>query len=129
YLRFVVLEPGCKGRLGRLHVETIRTPHMKRDPSLALKLSIDGKTIAFSGDSGWTDELVRFTAGADLFMCECTYYESTELDFHLNYPLIAEKRASFDVGRMVLTHIGREVFNHESKVEMELAFDGMKIQL
>lgn len=128
-LRFVVLEPGCKARLGRLHVETIRTPHMKRDTSLALRLSIDGKTIAFSGDSGWTDELVRFTAGADLFMCECTYYESTQLDFHLNYPLIAEKRANFDVGRMVLTHIGREVFNHESKIEMEMAFDGMKIQL
>jgi ribonuclease BN (tRNA processing enzyme) len=132
-LRFVVLEPGCKQRLGPIHVATIRTPHMKRDASLALRVSIEGKTIAFSGDSGWTDELVRFAAGADLFMCECTYYESAELDFHLNYPLIAEKRASFEVGRMVLTHIGREVLDRglerEPAAGLELAFDGMRIQL
>ncbi|HJU27897.1 MAG TPA: MBL fold metallo-hydrolase [Candidatus Binataceae bacterium] len=128
-LRFVVLEPGCKARLRKLQVETIRTPHMKRETSLAMRLSLDGRTIVFTGDSGWTDDLVRFTAGADLFMCECTYYESTQLDFHLNYPLIAEKRATFDVGRMVLTHLGREVFEHESNIDIELAFDGMKIQL
>jgi ribonuclease BN (tRNA processing enzyme) len=128
-LKFVVLEPGCKARLGRLQVETIRTPHMKRDASLALKLGLDGKTIAFSGDSGWTDELVRFTAGADLFLCECTYYESTQLDFHINYPLLAEKRSSFDVGRIVLTHIGREVLDRQSAVKMEMAFDGMKLQV
>jgi ribonuclease BN (tRNA processing enzyme) len=129
YLKFVVLEPGCKMRLGKVQVEAIRTPHMKRDPSLALKVRLNGKTIAFTGDSGWTDELVPFSAGADLFLCECTYFESTELGFHINYPLLAEKRGSFDVGRMVLTHVGREVIDRNSEVEMEVAFDGMKLRV
>ena len=43
----------------------------------------------FSGDSGWNDELVEFSDGADLFLCECTYFESAHLKFHLNYPLLA----------------------------------------
>ena len=34
------------------------------------KLAIGGKSIAFSGDSGWTEELLPFVAGVDLFLCE-----------------------------------------------------------
>jgi ribonuclease BN (tRNA processing enzyme) len=122
-----VLEPGCNLRLGKVRIEAIRTPHMRRDISLALKVGIDGKTIAFSGDTGWTEELPRFTAGADLFMCECTYFESTRLDFHLNYPLLVEQRHRFNVGRLVLTHIGREVLARDGEIEMEIASDGMKL--
>jgi ribonuclease BN (tRNA processing enzyme) len=128
-LRFVVLDPGCSLRLGKVRVEAIRTPHTKRDISLALKLGVDGKTIAFSGDSGWTEALVPFAAGADLFVCECTYFESTQLDFHLNYPLLAENLHRFDVDRIVLTHIGREVLAHDSEIRMEMASDGMKLRV
>jgi ribonuclease BN (tRNA processing enzyme) len=129
YLKFVVVEPGSKMRFGKVRLEAIRVPHMKRDASLALKVELGGKTIAFSGDSGWTDDLVSFTAGVDLFMCECTYFESTELGFHLNYPLLAQKRASFDVGRMVLTHVGREVLERKPEIAMEIASDGLKLQV
>jgi ribonuclease BN (tRNA processing enzyme) len=126
-LKFVVIEPGCKLRLGKVLIEAIRTRHMKRNISLALKVGIDGKTIAFSGDTGWTDELPGFTAGADLFMCECTYFESSQLDFHINYPLLVEQRHRFNVGRMILTHIGREVLARDGEIEMEMAADGMKL--
>lgn len=128
-LKFVVIEPGSDLRLGKARVKAIRTPHMKRDRSLALRIALDGKTVAFTGDSGWTDELVPFAAGADLFICECTYFESSQLNFHINYPLLAEKRGLFDVGRMMLTHMGREVLDRIGEVEMELASDGMKVHV
>jgi len=128
-LKFVVLEPGDDKRIGPARVRTIRVPHMKRNPSLALRVELAGKTIAFTGDSGWTDALVPFTAGADLFMCECTYFQSTQLDFHMNYPLLVKKRSSLDVGRMLLTHIGREVMEHDSEVKLEMAADGMKVHV
>jgi ribonuclease BN (tRNA processing enzyme) len=128
-LKFIVLEPGHTRRLGAMQVSTMRTPHMKPDVSLALRLEIGGKTVVFTGDSGWTDKLVDFTAGADLFLCECTYFESTQLGFHLNYPLLSRNRARFDVGRMVLTHIGREVLERSSEVDIEMASDGMTIAL
>ncbi len=78
-------------------------------------MTVDGKTLVFSGDSGWTDELVRFSAGADLFLCECTYFESDHLDFHLNYPSIERNRGRFTAKRMILTHLGREVLKREAK--------------
>jgi ribonuclease BN (tRNA processing enzyme) len=127
-LKFVVIEPGSKHQMGPLHIAAIRTPHMRRDPSLALRLRLEGKVIAFSGDSGWTDDLIPFAEGADLFLCECTYYESAHLDFHMNYPRLESQRERFKVKRMILTHVGREVLAHANDVRIETAIDGMEVQ-
>ncbi len=128
-LKFVVLEPGSSTRLGKFKVRAIRSPHTKPEISLSLRIDGGGKSIVFSGDSGWNDELVEFSAGADLFLCECTYYESTELNFHLNYPLLAANRDKFKVRRMVLTHLGREVLSHADEIVLEMGYDGMKIEI
>ncbi len=128
-LKFVVLEPGSSTRLGKFKVRAIRSPHTRPDISLSLRIDGGGKSIVFSGDSGWNDELVELSAGADLFLCECTYYESTELNFHLNYPLLAANRDKFKVRRMVLTHLGREVLSRADEIVLEMGYDGMKIEI
>ncbi len=104
-------------------------PHFELD-KIKSKLKFGGgKSIVFSGDSGWNDELVKFSDGADLFLCECTYFESAHLDFHLNYPLLAANRDKFKVRRMVLTHLGREVLSREDEIALEMGYDGMKITI
>jgi ribonuclease BN (tRNA processing enzyme) len=128
-LKFVVLEPGSSTRLGKFKVSAIRSPHTKPDISLSLRIDGGGKSIVFSGDSGWNDELVDFSEGADLFLCECTYFESAHLTFHLNYPLLAANRDKFKVRRMVLTHLGREVLSREDEIALEMGYDGMKIKI
>ena len=128
-LKFIVLEPGESKRLGKFKVSAIRSPHTKPEISLSLRIDTDGKSVVFSGDSGWNDALVEFSAGADLFLCECTYYDSTQLKFHLNYPLLKANRDKFKVGRMVLTHLGREVLSREDEIALEVGYDGMKIEI
>src|SRR5580700_2518547 len=129
-LKFVVLEPGRSKRLGKFKVSAIRSPHTKPDISLSLRIDGGGKSIVFSGDSGWNDELVEFSAGADLFLCECTYYESAHLKFHLNYPQLAANRDKFNVRRMVLTHLGREMLSRrEDEIALEMGYDGMKVEI
>jgi ribonuclease BN (tRNA processing enzyme) len=128
-LKWVVLQPGSSTRVGKYRVRAIRSPHTKPDISLSVRIDGGGKSVVFSGDSGWNDELVKLSDGADLFICECTYFESSELTFHLNYPLLAANRDKFNVRRMVLTHLGREVLNHENEIAIEMGFDGMKIEI
>ncbi len=127
-LKFVVLEAGKSVRIGRVRIDTIRVPHTERDISLALRVVAGGKRIVFSGDTGWTEELIPFSAGADLFLCECTYFQSS-YDFHLSYPQIAANRDRFTARRMVLTHLGREVLDRKSEVAFEMASDGMTIDV
>lgn len=128
-IKWVVLQPGKSVKLAGARVSTLRTPHTKPDLSLAMRLDFGAKTLVFTGDSGWTEELVGFSAGADLLLCECTYYESNQLRMHLNYPELKSNLARFDVGRVVLTHIGQEVLNHQSEIDVEIGFDGMKIEV
>jgi ribonuclease BN (tRNA processing enzyme) len=128
-LRWVVLEPGCDVRLGPMRVASVRTPHTHPDVSLALRMRLAGKSVAFSGDSGWTEDLVELSAGADLFLCECTYYGSEHLEFHLNYPWLVKNRHRFTARRMVLTHLGRDVIDHRHEIDMETAIDLMKISV
>jgi ribonuclease BN (tRNA processing enzyme) len=128
-VKWIVLEPGKSYRLAGLKLSTIRSPHTAPDVSLSLKIVAAGKTFVFSGDTGWNDELVDFSKGADLLLCECTYFESEHLRFHMNYPELRRNLERFDVKRMILTHLGREAINHARDIEIEVGFDGMKLEL
>jgi ribonuclease BN (tRNA processing enzyme) len=103
-------------------------PHQETEVSLGYRLTVDGKTILYSGDSRWTETLVTQSRGTDLFICECCFYE-TRVDFHLDYPRIAENRSRFGCRRLVLTHLGREVLAHRDEIGEELSYDGLSIEL
>ena len=84
--------------------------------------------IAYSGDTGWFEELPTRVGAADLFICECTYH-SFEFEYHLNHDLLLERRDRFDVGRFVLTHLGAEMLEQRGRSEFETADDGFILKL
>jgi ribonuclease BN (tRNA processing enzyme) len=128
-LEFVELEPGRNQTVAGLPVQSIRTPHTVKDISLAYRLEVGGKAIVFSGDTGWTDKLIDLSANADLFLCECTYFDQPGLDFHISYRQFIIERHRLTTRRLVLTHLGREVLERRSEVSVEMATDGMVIDL
>lgn len=113
--------PGCR-------VYPFRVPHQENEISLGLRVVAGERTVLYSGDSGWTEQLVQHSRGANLFICECCYFE-TRVDFHLDYPRIAENRARFACDRMVLTHIGQEVLERLDEVKEEVARDGLVVEI
>jgi ribonuclease BN (tRNA processing enzyme) len=127
-VRFEVLKPNVTHKLHGIEVDTIRTPHTTKDVSLGFRLRLDGKIIAFTGDSGWTEQLFDLSNSADLFLCECTYFDSV-YDFHLSYPMISANLDRFKSKRMILTHLGREVLDRADQIKLEMASDGMRIDL
>ncbi len=103
-------------------------PHQKDELSFGFFIEVGPSSIAYSGDSGWTEELVERSAGTDLFICECSFYQ-TRLWSHLDYPRIVENRHRFETRRMILTHLGREVLAKTAEIEMEMAHDGLKVMI
>ena len=79
-------------------------------------------------DTAWTEELVAASQGVDLFLLECTTYE-TQLDLHLSYPEIARRAGDFGCRRLVLTHLGSEPLAHAAELTIECAQDGQVIEL
>lgn len=103
-------------------------PHAEELTCFGYRLDVDGRSMLFSGDTGWTEELVARSQGVDLFICECTTYE-TQLDLHLSYPEIARRAADFGCRRLVLSHLGSEPLARLSELTIECASDGLQIDL
>jgi ribonuclease BN (tRNA processing enzyme) len=125
---FLEVDPGEARTVDQVELLPFQVPHQQNDVSLGFRLVVDGKAITYSGDTGWTEELVIQSQGADLFICECCFYE-TRVDFHLDYPRIFENHHRFGCRRLVLSHIGSEVHAHRSDLTLELAHDGLTVEL
>jgi ribonuclease BN (tRNA processing enzyme) len=93
----------------------------------ALRLELDGRTVAFSGDTSWTETLLRVADGADLFLCECS--SMAPLPGHLDYPTLLARAADLRCGRMLLTHLGADVLDRCAGLELACARDGLVVDL
>lgn len=110
--------------LARAAIHTPQTnPH-------SLRITIDGKTIAFSGDTEWYDGLKELSKDADLFICECSNYDK-EGKGHISFSKILEERANLSCKKLLLSHLGNAVVDHlkEAQAKIQCAADGMEILL
>ena len=111
-----------------LQIEPFRAIHQENPPSFGYVLKLDGRTIVYTGDTGWSDELPIRAKDADLFICECSFYES-EAPSHLSYPMIKERLVNCGAKKMVLTHLGQEVLQRSQDLDMKLAYDGSIVMI
>ena len=127
-LEFIEFTPDQTVELDGVRVTPFQVPHQENAISLGIGIDTGRHRILYSGDTGWTEELIKHARGTDLFICECSYFE-TRRPFHLDYPRLMENSARFGTSRLVLTHLGREVLARRQEIELELATDGLAITL
>jgi ribonuclease BN (tRNA processing enzyme) len=125
---FIELRAGETARAGAADVIPREVPHGGGAPCHALRVEIDGKTIAYTGDGGWTDELLAVADGADLLICEAFFWEGNAPG-HLSYRTLLERRGEFNAERVLLTHMGAEVLDRLDELEIEPASDGLTVEL
>jgi ribonuclease BN (tRNA processing enzyme) len=102
--------------------------HRSGAPSYGLRIEYGGRVIAYSGDTEWTDSLLDLARGADLFVCECNFFDQ-RVQGHLDYHTLQERREQFDCGRMVLTHMSQEMLDRVRDLGLDAAYDGLLIEL
>jgi ribonuclease BN (tRNA processing enzyme) len=127
-LRFAELAAGVRCELGPAAVTPFEVDHESGAPSYSLRLEYGGKVIAYSGDTSWTDSLPEVVRGADLFICECNYFEEA-VPGHLDYRTLNKHRSELDCKRLVLTHMGDGMLERLDEVKEEVASDGLMIDV
>ena len=127
-LEFPELPAGVAQAIGGVTVLSVLTPHAEELVCFAYRIEVAGRTILYSGDTAWNEALVTLAHGADLFLCECSTYE-TRLDIHLAYPEIAARARDFGCRRLLLTHLGSEPLSHRAELTLECAEDGLVLEL
>lgn len=126
--RFHLLQPEASAIVEGINVFSFRVPHQVQEISLALKVSCDGKQILFSGDSTWTDRFLEHARGADLFLCECSFYDAGTGN-HLNYLQLREYLPLLRCKQLVLTHLGEEMLARRKEIAETVAEDGMVVEI
>jgi ribonuclease BN (tRNA processing enzyme) len=98
------IAPGIPGEFLGYSVATVEVIHFSGAPSTAVRLSAGGRTLAYSGDTQWTDALVKIAAGADLFICECYDYDR-DLPGHMSWATLKSNLPRLRAKRIMLTHM------------------------
>jgi ribonuclease BN (tRNA processing enzyme) len=105
-------------------VEAARLPHYTMQ-AYGFRISSQGKTVAYSGDSAPTDELATLARGADLFICEATLADGTT-DGELRGHLTAEEAQAASDGPILLTHRPVELPSPDG---VAIAYDGLVVEI
>lgn len=107
------------------------TPFVVSHPSgatpYALRFEVDGRVLAFSGDTEWVETLVPAAQGADLFICECFAFEAAAR-YHLNWRTIEANLDRLAARHVLLTHLGPEALANRAAIRhpsVAIAEDGL----
>ena len=114
--------------LGGARVTALPVQHIRLAEPHGLRVEVAGKLIAYSGDARFTEHLVAVAKGADLFICEATFFTSDDPS-HISYRQVMAHREEFEAKRIVLTHLGAETLAHLAEVELEYSTDGVQIEI
>ena len=119
------VEPGEQFRAGPFTVRT--QPMCHTVPTLGMRLEgSDGATLAYSADTGPTDELVDLAWHTDLLLSEATMgaEQQSRDPIHLTGRQAGEHAARAGTGRLVLTHLWPSTDRDRVRLEAASAYDG-----
>lgn len=115
---------GGEHRAGPLSVRSWEVDHASGAPALAVRVTADGRSFGYSGDTAWTPALVRAADGVDVFACEAYTYDKA-VRHHLDYRTLREHAHELAAGRLVLTHMGPTMLDRLADAEHATAHDGL----
>lgn len=128
-LTFQEVEIGHVNEIGGLRVKPFQMRHDDRvGPCLGYRIEIEGKTIAYSGDTEWTEALLQVGRGADLFICESYTFEKP-VRLHLSLRQIEPHLATIGAKQLILTHMADDMLLHLADMSYDTAEDGKIVEL
>lgn len=95
-----------------------------------------GPALAYSGDTGYCEEIVKLAEGADLLLLECSYPDGAGVEGHLTPSEAAQVALRSGAKKLALTHFYPETDTDAAKKvisdagyggEIIIGEDGMKI--
>lgn len=102
--------------------------HPSGAPPFALRIAMDGKIIAYTGDTEWVETLRSAAQGADLLIAEALFATKV-VKYHLSLETLRPHLEAIGAKRVILTHMGPEMLAQVASCGLECAQDGFVVQL
>lgn len=117
--------------VGPVTVTPYGVSHPSGAPSFALRMETGGRTIAFTGDTEWVENVVPAGRGADLYIMECFAFDG-DVRYHLSWRQIEANLARIGAARVLLTHMNASMLARTAEVQapgVTIAHDGLFIEI
>ena len=128
-LSVVVLKPEETRTFGAVNVTPSPVVHGESGgPFLAYRVEAEGRVIAYSADTEWTETLIPAARDADLFIAEAYYYDKVVKN-HLSLKTLEAHLPEIKPKRLVLTHMSDDMLRRLDTLGYTTASDGMIVEL
>ena len=89
-------------------LKAFRARHGEALAALGFRFESAGGVFTYSGDTGWTEELVEASRGADLLVVECSTADR-EIPGHIDLSTLRREFGRLAARRVAVTHMGAGV--------------------
>ena len=128
-LNLTELEKNKKTMVGELKVTPFEVNHGNPGgPYLAYRIRAEDRIIAYTGDTEWTNNIIKAGYEADLLIAEAYFY-SKKVKLHLDYNTLEKHLPLIKPKRLILTHLSDDMLSRSSSIPHEVAKDGKIIEL
>lgn len=127
-LSVVSLEPEQAQSFGAVRVTPFPVVHGESGgPFLAYRIEVEGRVLAYTADTEWTETLVPLGRNADLFIAEAYTYERAVKN-HLSLKTLEAHLGEIRPKRLILTHMSDDVLSRLNALPYVAANDGMMVE-
>jgi ribonuclease BN (tRNA processing enzyme) len=126
-LSVVALTPRETRQFGAVNVTPFAVVHgQSGGPFLAYRIEAEGRIIAYSADTEWTETLIDAACGADLFIAEAYTYDKAVKN-HLSLKALEAHLPEIAAKQLILTHMSDDMLARLGTLPHLAAHDGMSI--
>ena len=128
-LRVVELTPEATASFGAVTVTPFAVVHGDSGgPFLGYRIEVEGRIIAYTGDTEWTEALIGLGRDADLFISEAYTFERPVKN-HLSLKMLEARLGEIRPKRLILTHMSDDMLGQLDTLAYESASDGLVIDV
>ncbi|MGJ5022861.1 MBL fold metallo-hydrolase [Bradyrhizobium oligotrophicum] len=128
-LSVIELVPEETTRFGDISVTPFAVVHGNSGgPFLGYRIEAEGKVVAYTADTEWTDSLIPLGRDADLLIAEAYTYDKAVKN-HLSLATLEAHLDAIRPKRLVLTHMSDDMLGRLDRIDHVAAHDGMSIDL
>lgn len=125
------IAPGAHLDINDVTVRTLEMRHPSGSPATGVRVADGSKTFAYTGDTGWNENVPVLAKGADLFVTEC-YSGERSVPNHIDWLTLKRNMPDLEAKKIAVTHLGRSALACVREMEAEgliVAEDGKVIEL
>jgi ribonuclease BN (tRNA processing enzyme) len=128
-LSVVALTPEQARSFGAVTVTPFPVMHGESGgPFLGYRVEAEGRVIAYTADTEWTEVLIPLGRDADLLIAEAYYYDKVVKN-HLSLKTLEAHLSEIKPKRLVLTHMSDDMLGRLDTLAHEAASDGMAVEI